>query len=97
MIPTIALSSEKLSTPVLEDGCTVIELTQFDGRCGRTDQIIVLHEGDLVFSGLANKHLLISQRQNSGELDWAFSCTSAWAQRLSHATEINLWRTSDPV
>ena len=80
----------KIINAVLEDGCTVIELTHSMEDAAETDQIIVLHEGDLVFSGSPQQTFTHFSEAEFQELGLGIPHALAWAQRLSHATEINL-------
>ena len=80
----------KIINAVLEDGCTVIELTHSMEDAAETDQIIVLHEGDLVFSGSSQQTFTHFSETEFQELGLGIPHALAWAQRLSRATEINL-------
>ena len=80
----------KIINAVLEDGCTVIELTHSMEDAAETDQIIVLHEGDLVFSGTPYQTFTHFSEAEFQELGLGIPHALAWAQRLSCATEINL-------
>ena len=80
----------KIINAVLEDGCTVIELTHSMEDAAETDQIIVLHEGDLVFSGSSQQTFTHFSEAEFQELGLGIPHALAWAQRLSHATGINL-------
>ena len=80
----------KIINAVLEDGCTVIELTHSMEDAAETDQIIVLHEGDLVFSGSSQQTFTHFSEAEFQELGLGIPHALAWAQRLSRATEINL-------
>ena len=80
----------KIINAVLEDGCTVIELTHSMEDAAETDQIIVLHEGDLVFSGSPQQTFTHFSEAEFQELGLGIPHALAWAQRLSRATEINL-------
>ena len=62
----------KIINAVIEDGCTVIELTHSMEDAAETDQIIVLHEGDLVFSGSPHQTFTHFSEENSRNLVWAF-------------------------
>ena len=55
-----------------------------------TDQIIVLHEGDLVFSGSSQQTFTHFSEAEFQELGLGIPHALAWAQRLSHTTGINL-------
>ena len=55
-----------------------------------TDQIIVLHEGDLVFSGTPYQTFTHFSEAEFQELGLGIPHALAWAQCLSRATEINL-------
>ena len=55
-----------------------------------TDQIIVLHEGDLVFSGSPHQTFTHFSEAEFQELGLGIPHALAWAQRLSRATGINL-------
>ena len=80
----------KIINAVLEDGCTVIELTHSMEDAAETDQIIVLHEGDLVFSGSSQQTFTHFSEAEFQELGLGIPHALAWAQRLSHTTGINL-------
>lgn len=80
----------KIINSVLEDGCTVIELTHSMEDAAETDQIIVLHEGDLVFSGSPQQTFTHFSEAEFQELGLGIPHALAWAQRLSRATGINL-------
>ena len=80
----------KIINAVLEDGCTVIELTHSMEDAAETDQIIVLHEGDLVFSGTPHQTFTHFSEAEFQELGLGIPHALAWAQRLSHDTGINL-------
>ena len=80
----------KIINSILEDGCTVIELTHSMEDAAETDQIIVLHEGDLVFSGAPHQTFTHFSEAEFQELGLGIPHALAWAQRLSRATGINL-------
>ena len=80
----------KIINSVLEDGCTVIELTHSMEDAAETDQIIVLHEGDLVFSGSPQQTFTHFSEAEFQELGLGVPHALVWAQRLSHTTGINL-------
>ena len=80
----------KIINAVLEDGCTVIELTHSMEDAAETDQIIVLHEGDLVFSGTPYQTFTHFSKAEFQKLGLGIPYALAWAQRLSRATGINL-------
>lgn len=80
----------KIINAVLEDGCTVIELTHSMEDAAETDQIIVLHEGDLVFSGSSQQTFTHFSEAEFQELGLGIPHALGWAQRLSRATGINL-------
>lgn len=80
----------KIINAVLEDGCTVIELTHSMEDAAETDQIIMLHEGDLVFSGSPYQTFTHFSKAEFQELGLGIPHALAWAQYLSHATGINL-------
>ena len=80
----------KIINAVLEDGCTVIELTHSMEDAAETDQIIVLHEGDLVFSGSPHQTFTYFSEAEFQELGLGIPHALVWAQRLSHTTGINL-------
>ena len=80
----------KIINAVLEDGCTVIELTHSMEDAAETDQIIVLHEGDLVFSGSSQQTFTHFSEAEFQELGLGIPHALAWAQRLSRNTGINL-------
>ena len=81
---------KKIINSILEDGCTVIELTHSMEDAAETDQIIVLHEGDLVFSGAPHQTFTHFSEAEFQELGLGIPHALAWAQRLSRATGINL-------
>ena len=54
------------------------------------DQIIMLHEGDLVFSGSPYQTFTHFSKAEFQELGLGIPHALAWAQYLSHATGINL-------
>ena len=80
----------KIINSILEDGCTVIELTHSMEDAAETDQIIVLHEGDLVFSGTPYQTFTHFSEAEFQELGLGIPHALAWAQRLSRNTGINL-------
>ena len=80
----------KIINAVLKDGCTVIELTHSMENAAETDQIIVLHEGDLVFSGSPYQTFTHFSEEEFQELGLGIPHALAWAQRLSRTTGINL-------
>ena len=80
----------KIINSVLEDGCTVIELTHSMEDAAETDQIIVLHEGDLVFSGSPQQTFTHFSEAEFQELGLGIPHALAWAQHLSRTTGINL-------
>ena len=80
----------KIINAVLEDGCTVIELTHSMEDAAEADQIIVLHEGDLVFSGSPQQTFTHFSEAEFQELGLGIPHALAWAQHLSRATGINL-------
>ncbi len=80
----------KIINAVLEDGCTVIELTHSMEDAAEADQIIVLHEGDLVFSGSPQQTFTHFSEAEFQELGLGIPHALAWAQHLSHTTGINL-------
>ena len=80
----------KIINAVLEDGCTVIELTHSMEDAAETDQIVVLHEGDLVFSGTPYQTFTHFTEAEFQELGLGIPHALAWAQRLSRTTGINL-------
>ena len=80
----------KIINAVLEDGCTVIELTHSMEDAAETDQIIVLHEGDLIFSGSPQQTFTHFSEAEFQELGLGIPHALVWAQRLSRATGINL-------
>ena len=84
----------KIINAVLEDGCTVIELTHSMEDAAETDQIVVLHEGDLVFSGTPYQTFTHFSEAEFQELGLGIPHALAWAQRLSRTTGINL---GDPL
>ena len=80
----------KIINAVLEDGCTVIELTHSMEDAAETDQIVVLHEGDLVFSGTPYQTFTHFSEAEFQELGLGIPHALAWAQDLYRATGINL-------
>ena len=80
----------KIINAVLDDGCTVIELTHSMEDAAESDQIIVLHEGDLVFSGTPYQTFTHFSEAEFQELGLGIPHALAWAQRLSRNTGINL-------
>lgn len=80
----------KIINAVLEDGCTVIELTHSMEDAAETDQIIVLHEGDLVFSGTPYQTFTHFSEAEFQDLGLGIPHALAWAQRLSRTTGVNL-------
>ena len=80
----------KIINSILEDGCTVIELTHSMEDAAEADQIIVLHEGDLVFSGSPQQTFTHFSEAEFQELGLGIPHALAWAQHLSHTTGINL-------
>lgn len=80
----------KIINAVLEDGCTVIELTHSMEDVAETDQVVVLHEGDLVFSGTPYQTFTHFSEVEFQKLGLGIPHALAWAQRLSRATGINL-------
>ena len=80
----------KIINAVLEDGCTVIELTHSMEDAAETDQIIVLHEGYLVFSGTPYQTFTHFSEAEFQELGLGIPHALAWAQHLSRTTGINL-------
>ena len=55
-----------------------------------TDQVVVLHEGDLVFSGTPYQTFTHFSEAEFQKLGLGIPHALAWAQRLSRATGINL-------
>ena len=88
--PYYCAELRKIINAVLEDGCTVIELTHSMEDAAETDQIIVLHEGDLVFSGTPYQTFTHFTEAEFQELGLGIPHALAWAQRLSRTTGINL-------
>ena len=80
----------KIIEAVLKDGCTVIELTHSMEDAAEADQIIMLHEGDLVFSGSPHQTFTHFSKAEFQALGLGIPHALAWAQHLSHATGINL-------
>lgn len=80
----------KIINAVLEDGCTVIELTHSMEDVAETNQVVVLHEGDLVFSGTPYQTFTHFSEVEFQKLGLGIPHALAWAQRLSRATGINL-------
>lgn len=81
---------KKITNAVLKDGCTVIELTHSMEDAAETDQIVVLHEGDLVFSDTPYQTFTHFSEAEFQELGLGIPHALAWAQRLSRTTGINL-------
>lgn len=88
--PYYCAKLRKIINAVLEDGCTVIELTHSMEDAAETDQIIVLHEGDLVFSGSPQQTFTHFTEAEFQELGLGIPHALVWAQRLFHTTGINL-------
>lgn len=88
--PHYCFELRKIINAVLEDGCTVIELTHSMEDAAESDQIIVLHEGDLVFSGTPYQTFTHFSEAEFQDLGLGIPHALAWAQRLSHDTGINL-------
>ena len=80
----------KIINAVLEDGCTVIELTHSMEDAAETDQIIVLHEGNLVFSGTPYQTFTHFTEAEFQDLGLGIPHALAWVQRLFRTTGINL-------
>ncbi len=80
----------KIINSVLEDGCTVIELTHSMEDAAETDQIVVLHEGYLVFSGTPYQTFTHFSGAEFQDLGLGIPHALAWAQHLSRTTGINL-------
>ena len=80
----------KIINVVLEDDCTVIELTHSMEDVAETDQVVVLHKGDLVFSGTPYQTFTHFSEAEFHELGLGIPHALTWAQRLSNATGINL-------
>ena len=80
----------KIINAVLEDGCTVIELTHSMEDAAETDQIVVLHEGYLVFSGTPYQTFTHFSEAEFQELGLGIPHALTWAQHLSRTTGINL-------
>ena len=75
----------KIINAVLEDGCTVIELTHSMEDAAEADQIIVLHEGDLVFSGSPQQTFYSFLRGRiPGTWSGHSSCTCLGATSVPH-------------
>ena len=88
--PHYCFELRKIINAVLEDGCTVIELTHSMEDAAEADQIIVLHEGDLVFSGTPYQTFTHFSEAEFQDLGLGIPHALAWAQRLSNDTGINL-------
>ena len=88
--PYYCAELRKIINAVLEDGCTVIELTHSMEDAAETDQIIVLHEGDLVFSGTPYQTFTHFSEAEFQDLGLGIPHALAWAQHLSRSTGINL-------
>lgn len=88
--PYYCAELRKIINAVLDDGCTVIELTHSMEDAAESDQIVVLHEGDLVFSGTPYQTFTHFSEAEFQELGLGIPHALAWAQRLSRATGINL-------
>lgn len=88
--PHYCFELRKIINAVLEDGCTVIELTHSMEDAAESDQIIVLHEGDLVFSGTPYQTFTHFSEAEFQDLGLGIPHALAWAQRLSNDTGINL-------
>ena len=80
----------KIINAVLEDGCTVIELTHSMEDAAETDQTIVLHEGNLVFSGSPQQTFTHFSGAEFQDLGLGIPHALAWARDLYRATGINL-------
>lgn len=80
----------KIIDTVLEDSCTVIELTHSMEDAAETDQVVVLHKGDLVFSGTPYQTFTHFSEAEFQKLGLGIPHALAWAKRLSSATGINL-------
>ena len=88
--PHYCAELRKIINAVLDDGCTVIELTHSMEDAAETDHIIVFHEGDLVFSGSPQQTFTHFSEAEFQELGLGIPHALAWAQRLSLVTGINL-------
>ncbi len=88
--PYYCAELRKIINTVLEDGCTVIELTHSMEDAAETDQIVVLHEGYLVFSGTPYQTFTHFSEAEFQELGLGIPHALAWAQHLSRTTGINL-------
>ena len=88
--PYYCAELRKIINAVLDDGCTVIELTHSMEDAAESDQIVVLHEGDLVFSGTPYQTFTHFSEAEFQDLGLGIPHALAWAQRLSHTTGINL-------
>ena len=88
--PYYCAELRKIINAVLDDGCTVIELTHSMEDAAESDQIVVLHEGDLVFSGTPYQTFTHFSEAEFQELGLGIPHALAWAQRLSRTTGINL-------
>ena len=80
----------KIINAVLEDTCTVIELTHSMEDAAKADQIIMLHKGNLVFSGTPYQTFTHFSAEEFHELGLGIPQALTWARRLSNATGMNL-------
>ena len=88
--PYFCSKLRKIINAVLEDTCTVIELTHSMEDAAKADQIIMLHKGNLVFSGTPYQTFTHFSAEEFHELGLGIPQALTWARRLSNATGINL-------
>lgn len=88
--PYFCSELRKIINEVLEDTCTVIELTHSMEDAAKADQIIMLHKGNLVFSGTPYQTFTHFSAEEFHELGLGIPQALTWARRLSNTTGINL-------
>ena len=88
--PYFCSKLRKIINAVLEDTCTVIELTHSMEDAAKADQIIMLHKGNLVFSGTPYQTFTHFSAEEFHELGLGIPQALTWARRLSNATGMNL-------
>lgn len=88
--PYFCSKLRKIINAVLEDTCTVIELTHSMEDAAKADQIIMLHKGNLVFSGTPYQTFTHFSTEEFHELGLGIPQALTWARRLSNATGIDL-------
>ncbi len=88
--PYFCSKLRKIINAVLEDTCTVIELTHSMEDAAKADQIIMLHKGNLVFSGTPYQTFTHFSAEEFHGLGLGIPQALTWARRLSNATGINL-------